>query len=385
MRIATDFRGKPPVIIYANFGPYHIARLRALAAIMSDIVGIEISNTQELYSWCSTEQSLGFKCKTLFTGIPFESIPRGKQCKAIRQALSGFMPQMVVIAGYSEPVMRAAGAWARKYGVPTILLLVSTYLDHPRKWWKELAKRGLVRQYSAVAAVGQRAFDYARKLGMPENRVFQIGNVVDNAYFFNKSQGVSENKTEERKRRNLPEHYFLAVSRLSSEKNCLMLLQAFRNYRKQGGKWDLVVAGGGPMEQELFETVETYDISGVHFAGWQQYDELPAYYALASCFILPSISEPWGLVVNEAMACGLPVLVSQRCGCLPELCRSGVNGYDFAPCNAEQIAKLMLRMSSGEADLKAMGQASRQIIAEFTPAAWARKLKNGMDTTLART
>lgn len=382
MEVATAICTEPCVIVYVNFGPYHVARLSALSAVMPNIIGVEISRQQRLYPWRPVRECLGFECRTLFAERPFESIPDREQCKAVREVLSEIAPAVVIVAGYREPVMRAVADWARKRGIPSILLFVSTYFDHPRKWWKELLKRKLVSRYSAVAASGQRAFDYARRLGMSKSHIFQIGNVVDNEHFLNRSLAILKDESKERRRRSLPEQYFLSVSRLSAEKNYPALLEAFQSYRKQGGKWDLVIVGGGSQEQGLLEITKAHSICGVHLVGWQCYEELPAYYALARCFILPSLSEPWGLVVNEAMACGLGVLVSRRCGCLPELCYNGVNGYDFDHCDKVETVRLMLRMSSGEEDLQAMGKNSRQIISAFTPKSWARSLKDGINTTL---
>jgi SAM-dependent methyltransferase len=102
--------------------------------------------------------------------------------------------------------------------------------------------------------------------------------------------------------------------------------------------------------------------------------DLPKYYGLASVFVLPSLIEPWGLVVNEAMACGLPILASRSSGCAYDLVHEGENGFRFDPRDPEALAGLMLRMSSGEVDLQAMGNASRRIISQWTPATFASSL-----------
>jgi len=136
----------------------------------------------------------------------------------------------------------------------------------------------------------------------------------------------------------------------------------------------LVLVGSGPLEEELRSKAKAWCIGGLHFVPWKSYEELPHYYALASCFILPSVCEPWGLVVNEAMACGLPVLVSEHCGCAPELCRPGENGFAFDPHCPGRLAQLMREMSSSDGRLSAFGQTSRRIIASFTPQTWAQAL-----------
>ena len=96
---------------------------------------------------------------------------------------------------------------------------------------------------------------------------------------------------------------------------------------------------------------------GVKIADWIQYEKLPIYYGLAKTFILPSTSEPWGLMVNEAMASGLPILISRQCGYITELCWRGINGYDFDPWNVAELAGLMKLVQSLEDDLTRMAEA----------------------------
>jgi glycosyltransferase involved in cell wall biosynthesis len=122
----------------------------------------------------------------------------------------------------------------------------------------------------------------------------------------------------------------------------------------------------------------------VRLPGFVQYDGLRALYARAGAFILPSVSDPWGLVVNEAMAAGLPVLVSNRCGCAPDLVEEGRNGFTFDPYDIEGLARLMLRMSSmSDAERAAMGQASREIIRRWTPETFATNLMKVVEVALA--
>jgi glycosyltransferase involved in cell wall biosynthesis len=110
------------------------------------------------------------------------------------------------------------------------------------------------------------------------------------------------------------------------------------------------------------------------FAGMKKHDETPAYYGLASCLVIPSLSEAWGLVVNEAEAAGLPILASNKCGCVPELVHRGINGYSFDPKDQQELIRLMHLMSGGSLDLAAMSQSSRQIIQYYTPERWADAL-----------
>jgi glycosyltransferase involved in cell wall biosynthesis len=121
----------------------------------------------------------------------------------------------------------------------------------------------------------------------------------------------------------------------------------------------------------------------VHLVGAKGYAELPSYYSHAGAFIHASTTEQWGLVVNEAMASGLPVLVSNRCGCATDLVKEGVNGWTFDPCNEEQMADLMLRIAGDEEQRKTMGLRSREIIAEWGPDRFASGVNSAVEAALA--
>ena len=101
---------------------------------------------------------------------------------------------------------------------------------------------------------------------------------------------------------------------------------------------------------------------------------MSAYYALARCFVLPSTSGPWGLVVNEAMAASLPVVVSNRCGCVEDLVEDGVNGFVFNSEDDRELTERLRRVSGGAVDLKAMGRRSYQRVQDFSPRRYAERL-----------
>jgi glycosyltransferase involved in cell wall biosynthesis len=113
-----------------------------------------------------------------------------------------------------------------------------------------------------------------------------------------------------------------------------------------------------------------------------QQDELLPYFAHAKCFIHASTTEQWGLVVNEAMAAGLPVIVSNRCGCFEDLVVTGVNGFGFNPENQEELTNLMSKMSSVDVDLESMGKASLQHIEKYSPDYFAQGLNSAIEYAL---
>ena len=174
----------------------------------------------------------------------------------------------------------------------------------------------------------------------------------------------------------LPERYFLAVARFVPKKNLPLLLEAFASYRATAGdaSWDLVLVGDGPLRGNLEQRIRQQGLEGaVQLQGFLQYEKLPALYGLASAFILPSTSEQWGLVVNEAMAAGLPVAVSSACGSAEDLVQKGVNGWTFEPTDLPSLANLLAEIASCPA-LERMGRASQTIISRLDASAFGEGL-----------
>ena len=178
----------------------------------------------------------------------------------------------------------------------------------------------------------------------------------------------------------LPENYFLASARFIEKKNLPRLIRAYGEYRKLcrasvsdaetsqvGAPWDLVLLGDGPLRETLNTQLSTLNLQAhVHLPGFKQYDELPVYYALAKAFVHASTTEQWGLVVNEAVASGLPVIVSDRCGCVPELVNG--NGFTFDPFDEQQLVERLSQMASlSDDERKSMSDASYRISANFAP------------------
>ena len=368
---------KPVAIIYSDWGPYHLARLRAFCQVVPEAQAIGIASFDKTYSFWGKQETGALPLEVLFPGVAFEDIPVKEQIEALHASLEGHDPASAVIAGYSQPVMRAAARWARDRHRASILLCVSWAGDRRRWWPKERLKGQLLRSlFDAAFVGGERQLSYMQSLGFPRERIWKLQNVVDNDFFAEQAGVVRADEAAWRARLGLPPRYFLFVGRLIPVKNLWTLLRAYRDYRKSAGQWDLVMLGTGKEEAALKAWASAGTLPGIHWVGAKPYQELPPYYALASCLVLPSTSEPWGLVVNEAEACGLPVLVSEACGCLPELVQRGVNGYDFNPTDSTKLAELMLHTSGGNVDLTAFGEASRRLVSCYAPEAWAFALND---------
>jgi glycosyltransferase involved in cell wall biosynthesis len=360
------------VFLVQRIGPYHDARLRAWAGLRDGRVeAIEFRPGDDVYAWARVDRAAAYGRRE--TRSPAE----------LTRELQGIDPAVVVCVGYADPEIHVAMRWALDRGIPLVTCSDSTYRDEPRRWWKESLKRRLVAAFSAGLVAGSRAREYLGRLGLRDEQVFAPWDVVDNAFFAQGGRAALAQTEECRQRLGLPRHFFLCVARFVPKKNLIRLLLAYAAYRKSAIEpaWSLVLSGAGPQEAMLRElTADLSMATEVFFPGFVQYPDLPACYALAGALVLPSTVDQWGLVVNEAMATGLPVLVSNRCGCAPELVHEGENGFTFDPDDTERLAALLARIASlDEVKRTAMGERSREIIGDFTPEAFGKNLEAAIE------
>jgi glycosyltransferase involved in cell wall biosynthesis len=210
---------------------------------------------------------------------------------------------------------------------------------------------------------------------------------VDNAYFARRALEIRNSEFEIRKKCGLPENYFLSSARFIEKKNLPRLIRAYAQYRQRSevagnAPWKLVLLGDGPLRESLSSQLSTLNLHAhVHLPGFKQYDELPVYYAFARAFVHASTIEQWGLVVNEAVASGLPVIVSNRCGCVPELVNG--NGFTFDPLDEQELTARLLEMASlSEHDLECFAETSRGIAARFAPDRFGEGLESAAMTAI---
>jgi glycosyltransferase involved in cell wall biosynthesis len=202
------------------------------------------------------------------------------------------------------------------------------------------------------------------ELGIPKKLIRKGYDAVDNDYFSSNSLRARGEDAQLRAQHGLPERYILCVSRLVPRKNIRTLLKAYAESREEGVQ--LVVIGYGPEKQSLDQFAASLNISSsVKFIESVANSAMPLYYALAETFVLLSLQDQWGLAVNEALACGLPVIVSERCGCVDEIVRDGDNGFIVDPTNVPQIANRLNRIIKDSGLRASMGANSREVISEY--------------------
>jgi 1,2-diacylglycerol 3-alpha-glucosyltransferase len=376
---------------WPRLGPYHLARLRAAYTYLNpqgvEVVALETAGRDALYAWEIQTAPEPFSREQVFPERVFEAIPPAEVEAGIAAALDRISPEAVAINSYSLPDARAALRWCRLNHRVAVLMTDSKEDDAPRVWWRERVKRLLVSQYDAAFVGGTPQRRYLEKLGLPAEVVFTGANAVDNAYFdevANRLQSGGHSPPD------LPglhstTPYFLAVNRLLPLKNLDRLLLAYARYRTStSNPWRLLLVGDGPDRARLEKLVGEEEIAGVTFCGFHQRDALAVYYALAGAFVHPTLKDTWGLVVNEAMAAGLPVLVSERAGCAEDLVEEGLNGFTFDPERPERLTELMALLTAPGTNLDAMGRHARIVSDRFSPERFAYQLWNAVQAGKAR-
>lgn len=375
-------------IIFNRIGPYHFARVRAAAGVMETIL-IEVFKSDDIYKWDLVPGTDGFQRLTLFEN---NSRTMDEVGRAIKDALDNCRPDAVAIPGWSDAVAFSAIQWCVANQVPSIVMSETTAWDERRSVWKEWIKGRIIKMFSAGLVGGKPHAEYLAKLGMASEQVVSGYDAVDNNYFLEKSKEARLKSSELGSKLALPKNYFLASARFVEKKNLFNLVQAYALYRDLAQKekrpaseiWDLVLLGDGHLKPKLCELIADLALQKhIILPGFKQYAELPVYYALAKTFIHASTIEQWGLVVNEAMASGLPVLVSNRCGCAQDLVQEGINGFTFSPDNAAQLAQLMLKISDTRFPLSDLGAASTAIISHHGTQQFALGMKQAADCALA--
>lgn len=289
--------------------------------------------------------------------------------RSVKATLQRVSPRVVLCGGYNYLASWQALHWARKNRIPFLMWMESTHQDHRNgRWLTEKLKKKFLKQCNGVVVPGKSSLEYAASFGFTTNEIFVAPNAVDNDFFGRGAEAVRSNGVELRKEKQLPLRFFLYVGRLIREKGVFDLVEAYGKLdMKLRESLALVFVGDGPDREELMRAASDVSPGCIQFHGFAQREELPSYYGLAETFTFPTHSDPWGLVVNEALASGLPVIASSAAGCAADLVEDGANGRVILPGNCEQLVKAMTEISSNTLLRQRMAQRGRELIVHHSP------------------
>ena len=289
--------------------------------------------------------------------------------RGLWSALNKTNPQVIICGGYNYAASWEALVWARRHHARFVLWSESNGRDARRGLtWVESIKTYFLRHCDGFVVPGKASFEYLQSLGTPAASITTAPNAVDNDLFAAQAENVLTHATEFREKLKLPPRFILFVGRLVPEKGVFDLLDAYAklesSLRSQVG---LVYAGDGVSVAELARRAKRISPGAVCFPGFAHREDLAGLYALAEVLVLPTHSDPWGLVVNEGMACGLPIIVSDVAGCSPDLVKAGWNGY-VVPSHDSENLKMAIDCLLRQPELRRqMSERSLERIRNYSP------------------
>jgi glycosyltransferase involved in cell wall biosynthesis len=289
--------------------------------------------------------------------------------RGVASALQLARPEVIICGGYGYLAGWQILAWARRRKVPVFLWSESNLQDQ-RRWMPpvEMLKRYFIEACTGCVVPGKSAAAYMASFGVPRNSIFVAPNAVDNAFFSREASLAWARADELRRQFNLPQHYFLYVGRLIASKGVFDLLEGYSQLEPElRANMGLLFVGDGVEQSELEKRAARIQPGVVRFAGFAHREQLAAYYALAEAFVFPTHTDPWGLVVNEAMACGLPIIATDVAGCVADLLEDGGNGYVVQKGAPEKLTEALASVARSPDVRAAMGLRSSRRIEQNSP------------------
>jgi len=278
------------------------------------------------------------------------------------------------VHGYNRWFHWLAMAWARLRGLKVLVRDEATLISASRHKLKRLAKRLffliLKRLGVGFLAIGTLNAQYYRSYGIPARRIFMVPYAVDNVFFREKARAAARDRERLRGELGLApgRPIILFASKLSQVKRGADLLAAYIRLSPDQVREPhpcLIFVGDGDQRKVLEGRAAALPWNSIRFLGFKNQTELPGYYDLCDVLVLPSVFEPWGLVINEAMNAARPVVVSDRVGCGPDLVQNGENGYIFPAGDIEGLRQALLNLLGDPQKSRLMGKKSLEIINQW--------------------
>lgn len=285
----------------------------------------------------------------------------------IIKRVNAFAPDAILVYGWSfHSHLKVLRAFHKK--IPLLFRGDSTLLGK-RKSWKQLARRifltWVYKKIDFALYPGKRNYEYYLHADVPRHKLIYAPHAIDNRRFEEANEARLDQAIQLKKNLSVSEHafVFLFAAKLDDNKNTDFLIKSFLELNISSD-CHLIIVGNGIMEEMLKEKYR--DKKQVHFMSFQNQERMPVIYRMANVFVLPSKSETWGLAVNEAMACGCAILMSEQSGAAIDLVHQGKNGYTFNAFDSIDLKEKLLLMATNPKKVEEMGNESRKIIRDFS-------------------
>jgi glycosyltransferase involved in cell wall biosynthesis len=356
--------------VWDQFSPYHVDRCEHVAHTLGDkleIIGLEFASRSNLYAWPEARKTQLYTQVTLFPGKKFEETKWWQRFWLLMRTCLRYRIDSLFVAGYHRPEMFFISLLIRLFGRNVFVMSESKFDDKPRFWLKENLKVCMLATYNGCFVGGQRAADYLRFLGFRKRPVTTGYNAISlDRVRSNAACGGSALTA-------FKDRYFLIVARCVEKKNLFAALEAYTNYAQSRGaeSRSLHLVGSGPLESKIRDYIHARGLKNVVLHGFLNEVQIAQLFKDALALMLPSTEEQWGLVVNEALALSLPVLVSDNVGARDTLVRQGVNGFVIEASNVAGWVWSMMQLCRSEKLWLNMAAASswlapRGDVAEFS-------------------
>jgi glycosyltransferase involved in cell wall biosynthesis len=335
-----------------------------------------LAPTEFRRAWDVPLDEMRFACRFLTQGKQFSSLlSELKSAAAMARLLLRHRPRAIVCGGYNSLAAWVSLTWCKLARRRFVLWLEGTTRDNRKPgllktWLKNL----FVSTADAIAAAGTSTVEYVATLGAREEQIFLAPICIDNDFFAREARKVR--REVEKRAWGYPQRLILYSGRLDEKKGVFVLLEAFARVSVELQDVGLLIVGHGPRQEPMEHFCRRLNLKRVYFAGFRKYREMPYFYALADIVVLPTFSDTWGMVVNEAFACGVPAVVSKVAGACEDLLIDGATGFTVTPGDPAELADRMLQILKDEPLRLRMGANCRALIQKYSPEACAQGLLN---------
>ena len=371
------------IILTEIISPYRIPPFNYLAEDEDiDLTVFFFAETESRRSWLVEKEKIQFEYQVLWglqLGKSYQSAPVFLNPDVIYQ-LWKQQPDVIICGGWHHFTHWLALVYAEITKTPLLIWSESTLKDERSvSNLKHKLKSWIVNQAEGYIVPGNAQKKYLLNLGARQDRIYVAPNAVDSNFFTCEAQRYREQKAVCQEKLGIDGCVILYVGRLIDEKGIPELLEAFT--KLSGNKQiTLVIVGDGSQATDYYSYTQQNQIDNVVFTGFQPQSALPRYYGIADIFVFPTRSDPWGLVLNEAIAAGLPIICSDAAGAAPDLVVDGKNGYLVPVGDVEKLSEALQILVEDESLREKMGLHSQEIIADYTPQKMALGLKQAIQT-----
>jgi glycosyltransferase involved in cell wall biosynthesis len=365
-------------ILWAHYKSALFEQIEKAAGKEDEVLVLQIAkNELSRKNMETTEFPYSYNFKVLFDDY-IDNLSTFKKFKALASFILKFKPDLVNATGYAADIsITFIILFCRLLGIKVVISNESTALESNNNFIKETIKKILVKSSSGFICFGKLAKDYMIQLGAKPYQIIEDkAAVVDDIRILESFEeakrnnfAVSDIKTSKN---------FIFVGRIIEEKNLGSLFNSFDSFKRkniQFDDWGLIILGDGELKAGFQKYVADKHISDVYFLPSVSWEEVPKYFTLADVFVLPSKSETWGLVVNEAMICGLPIIISDKCGCSSDLLKN--NGLIFQSGDENTLEAHFKKMASDADFREKCGLNSLEVISEFKVENVGARVLNG--------